>query len=64
MPATNSISERSFSALEDLTEWVMCKGPIQWEYAICTKDQSYGNCYICYKDLMHVQMTNPMGQCM
>ena len=30
---------------------------IQWEYVVSTKDQSYG-------DMMHVQRTNPMGQCM
>ena len=30
---------------------------IQWEYAVSTKDQSY-------EDMMHVQRTNPMGQCM
>ena len=39
--------------------WVMCKGPIRWEYAVCTKDQSYGDTM---QNLMHVQMTNPTGQ--
>ena len=41
--------------------WVMCKGPIQWEYAVCTKDQSYGDTMHVTKNLMRVQRTNPMG---
>ena len=35
---------------------VMCEGPIQWEYAICTKDQSYGDIMHVTKKLMYVLM--------
>ena len=44
-----------------LCAWVMCKGPIQWEY---TKDQSNGDRMHVTKNLMHVQRTSRMGQCM
>ena len=30
--------------------WVMCKGPIQSDYAVCTKDQSYGEPDACIED--------------
>ena len=41
----------------------MCKGPIQWEYAACTKDQCDEDTMYVTKNLMDVQRTNPMGQC-
>ena len=33
-------------------------------YGSCTKDQSYGDKKHVTRNLMHVQKTNPMGQCM
>ena len=33
-------------------------------YGSCTKDQSYGDTMHVSMNLMYVQRTNPMGQCM